>query len=101
MAAVKGLRGGDFRKEILPRPLTDAKPERTKEKQTSSNRRGKCEGGTPSHISIALNGQLKYRREQNKVKTLKKPVISRIFGFLLVTVERYICTDISVCMFWI
>jgi len=99
MAAVKGLRGGDFRKEILPRPLTDDKPERTEERQTSSNRRGKCEGGTPSPISASY--PCGYRREQNKVKTLKKPVISRVFGFLFVLVERYICTDISVCMFWI
>lgn len=80
MAAVKGLRGGDFRKEILPRPLTDDKPERTEERQTSSNRRGKCEGGTPSPISASY--PCGYRREQIKEKTLIKPYIQGFLRFL-------------------
>jgi len=80
MVEVKGLRGGDFREEILPRPLTSTKPERTGKKQIFGSR-GSVRGELP-HL-YPQGYPCGYRREQNKVKNPKNPVISRLFGFLL------------------
>lgn len=71
MAAVKGLRGGDFRKEILPRPLTDDKPERQGEEQTSD-----FGGGVGLSSQISKWAQCPfdiYRREENKLKMPANP----------------------------
>jgi len=59
---VKGLRV-----EIFLRPLQKNTTRPLTVGQVGADgldERGEREGGTPSHISIALDGQLKYRREQ-------------------------------------
>lgn len=72
--------GGDFRRgENTTRYLTDGKPERQGKEQAHGEDRGKCEGGTPSHIRKVY--PCGYRREQNKVKTLENPLFIRVSGF--------------------